>query len=109
MKQALTLMLILLVTSSAIGQTIGIVDKKTKEFYIPADQKISYTVFGYRYANITTQKMICFASDVNVMMANNNTCALGSFFDTDKFKAGDKIMYQGTVGTFGKMIYVTGE
>src|SRR5882672_7828484 len=108
MIKVLSFILFLLVTSSAIGQVIGIVDKKTKELYVAANQKIDYRVFGYQYANNTTRKMICFSSHETDVRDNYSRCPLGSYFDTDKMKAGDKISYLGAVGSFGKMNFISG-
>ena len=106
MNKILSLILFLLVASSAIGQVIGRVDKKTKEFSVPSDLKIEYTVFGYEFANNTTRKMICFSSNDNTV--RGSTCPLGSYFDTDKMKPGDKIFYLGQAGPFAKMNFVSG-
>jgi len=106
MNKILSLVLFLLVASSAIGQVIGRVDKKTKEFSVPSELTIEYTVFGYEFANNTTRKMICFSSNVNSV--RGSTCPLGSYFDTDKLKSGDKIFYLGPVGPFAKMSFVSG-
>jgi hypothetical protein len=108
MNKILSFVLFLLVTSSAIGQVVGRVDKKTKEFSIAPDQKSNYTILGYQYPNATTRKMICFSSNVNTMQDNVSKCLLGSYFDTDKMKVGDKIYYLGVAGSFAKMNYVTG-
>jgi hypothetical protein len=101
-------MLLLLVTSSAIGQVIGRVDKKTKEFSVAPDQKMDYRVYGYQYANITTRKMICFSSHDADVRDNYSRCPLGSYFDTDKLKVGDKIVYMGPNGSFAKMSFIAG-
>jgi hypothetical protein len=108
MNKIFTSILLLTLSFSAIGQVIGTVDKKTKEFYIAADQKMNYTVFGYQFANITTSPMICFSSNADVVHANYSKCSLGSYFDTGKMNAGDHIFYLGGVGIFGKMSYVSG-
>jgi len=108
MNKILSIILVMLVTSSAIGQVVGRVDKKTKEFSIAPDQKSNYTIVGYQYPNNTTKKMICFSSNVNTVQDNLSKCQLGSYFDTDKMKVGDKIIYVGVAGTFAKMNYVTG-
>jgi hypothetical protein len=42
------------------------------------------------------------------MQDNVSKCLLGSYFDTDKMKVGDKIYYLGVAGSFAKMNYVTG-
>jgi hypothetical protein len=105
MNKILSLILFLLLASSAIGQVIGRVDKKTKEFSVPSELTIQYTVFGYEFANITTRKMICFSSNVNSV--RGSTCPLGAYFDTDKLKAGDKILYMGPAGPFAKMSFVS--
>jgi hypothetical protein len=106
MNKLLSLILFLLISSSVIGQAVGRVDKKTKEFSVPADQKVEFTMFGYEYANITTRKMICFSSNVNSV--RDNACPLGAYFDTDKMKAGDRILYLGQAGTFAKMNFISG-
>jgi len=108
MNKILSFLLLLLITSSAIGQTVGRVDKKTKQFSIAPDQKTEYTVLGYQYPNITTRKVICFSSNVNSVQDKLSKCPLGYYFDTDKMKVGDKILYLGVAGTFARMSYVTG-
>ena len=108
MNKILSFILLLLITSSAIGQVIGRVDKKTKAFSIAPDQKMEFTVYGYQFANATTQKVICFSSNVNTVRDNSGKCILGAYFDTDKVKVGDKIVYAGVAGTFGRMTYISG-
>ena len=107
MNKILASVTLLLISSGCFAQVVGKVDKKTKEFSIAANQKVDYMVFGYRFANATTQKMICFASNQDVVRANIND-KLGSFFDTDRMPPGDKIVYLGVAGTFGKMNYISG-
>ena len=109
MNKLLAFSFFLLVASSAIGQVVGTVDKKTKFFRIAPDQKADFTVIGYAFPNITTRKMICFSSNEGVVRANSAPCALGSYFDTDKMRVGDQIFYLGAVGTFAKMNYVAGD
>ena len=108
MYKLLSIILLLLVTSGAIGQVIGRVDKRTKQFTVAPDQKIEYRVFGYQYPSASTKKMICFSSNANDVGDNYNKCTLGSYYDTDKMKTGDKILFLGAVGTFAKMNFVTG-
>lgn len=108
MTKILSVVLFFVISFNAIGQTIGRVNKKTKEFTIAADQKAQYTVFGYQYPNITTKKVICFSSSENMVREENPKCLLGAYFDTDKMKVGDKIRYLGIAGTFGRMSYITG-
>lgn len=98
---------LLLISSACFSQVIGKVDRKTKEFTIAANQKLDYMVFGYQFANATTQKLICFASNQDVVRANNSD-KLGSYFDTYRLPPGDKIIFIGVAGTFGKMSYVSG-
>jgi hypothetical protein len=86
---------------------VGSVDRKTKEFSIASGQKVDYIVFGFRFANATTQKLICFASNDNVERANSNL-PLGSYFDTGGLPPGAKITYLGMAGTFGKMSFIAG-
>jgi hypothetical protein len=107
MTKILSFILILLFASSAHGQVIGRVDKKTKEFTVAPDQKMDYRVFGYQFANNTTQKMICFSSHEADVRDNYNRCPLGSYFDTDRLKLGDKINYLGGIGSFGKMNFTS--
>jgi hypothetical protein len=107
MSKLFSFVLLLLITSHSIGQSIGRVDKKTKEFTVAANQKADYQVFGYEYANITTKKMICFSSHMGDVKDNYSKCPLGSYFDSDKMKIGDKILYLGNAGTFGKMNYIS--
>jgi len=108
MNKILSFILLLLISCSAIGQVIGRVDKKTKEFTVAPDLKVEYRVFGYQYPNNTTRKMICFSSNTNDVRDNYSGCPLGSYFDTDKMKVGDKILYLGGVGSFGKMNFISG-
>jgi hypothetical protein len=89
------------------AQVIARVDIKTKEFTIEPDQKIEYTVFGYEFASATTRKMICFSSSINIV--RGSTCPLGAYFDTDKLKPGDKVLYVSPVGLFARMTLVSGE
>ena len=107
MKNMLTLSLLLLISSSCFAQVVGKVDKKTKEFSIAPGQKVDYMVFGFQFANATTPKLICFASNENVEKANS-ALPLGSYFDTDRLPPGAKIMYLGMAGTFGKMSFIAG-
>lgn len=108
MNKALVFIFLLLVASYAMGQMIGRVDKRTKEFYIVSDLKIEYRVFGYQFASEATPKMICFSSHAGDVAANYNNCPLGAYYDTGKMKVGDKIIYLGPYGRFGKMSYVSG-
>lgn len=107
MHKILSSILFMLFAYGAIGQVMGIVDKKTKEFSVPPNQKIEYRVYGYQYPNITTVKMICFSSHEGDVRDNYSGCRLGSYYDTDRMKPGDKILYLGGVGTFGKMTYIS--
>jgi hypothetical protein len=108
MTKILTFILLLAISSTAIAQTIGRVNKKTKEFTIAPDQKANYTVFGYQYPNNTTKQLICFSSSENMVREESGKCMLGAYFDTDRLKVGDKILYVGVAGSFARMKYVTG-
>ena len=107
MNKMLAILLLSFVSTGALAQIIGKVDKKTKEFSIDPGLKINYMVFGYRFANATTEKYICFASSQDVERANSNL-PLGAYFDTDGLPTGSKIRYLGMAGTFGKMSFTTG-
>jgi hypothetical protein len=108
MTKTLLFIMFLLVASTAIGQAVGTVNKKTKEFSVVSDLKMDYRVFGYQYPNNTTRKMICFSSHDADVRDNYSGCPLGSYFDTDKMKVGDKILYLGGIGIFGKMNFISG-
>jgi hypothetical protein len=108
MNKILSLFLFLLSSSFAIGQNTGHVDKKTKEFFITSTPKAEYKIFGYQFPNITTKKMICFSTFSYDVRDNLNKCPLGSYFDTSFMKEGDRIIYLGMVGSFGKMNFITG-
>jgi hypothetical protein len=107
MNKMLAIIFLLTVSSGCFAQIVGKVDKKTKEFSIDPGQKVNYMVFGYRFANATTEKYICFSSNQDVERANINL-PLGSYFDTDGLPPGAKIKYLGVAGTFGKMSFTTG-
>ena len=104
-KILLSILLLGILTSAAEAQVIARVDKKTKEFSVAPDQKVEFTVFGYEFANNTTRKMICFSSNVN--MVRGSTCPLGAYFDTDRLKVGDKVLYVAPVGPFARMIFIS--
>ncbi|HEV2483091.1 MAG TPA: hypothetical protein VGS79_25675 [Puia sp.] len=108
MKKMLVFGFLLLLSSGCFAQVVGRVDKKTKEFSIVSDQKVDYMVFGFQLANATTQKLICFASNENVLRANSGL-PLGSYFDTEKLPPGARIMYLGMAGAFGKMSFIAGD
>lgn len=108
MNKTLSLILFMLLANVAIGQPIGHVDKRTKEFYIVSDLKMDYRVFGYQFASNATPKMICFSSHAGDVAANYNNCPLGSYYDTGKLKLGDRIVYLGSYGSFGKMSFISG-
>ncbi|HVS95739.1 MAG TPA: hypothetical protein VHE54_04605 [Puia sp.] len=107
MYKTLLFIALLLGAGGISAQTIGRVDKKTKAFYIASDQKISYLVFGYQYPNPTTKKMICFSSSADNLRANYQ-CPLGAYFDTGNMGAGDKIVFLGVAGPYGKMSFISG-
>jgi hypothetical protein len=108
MKNILLTISLLATLVTINGQTVAKVDKKTKEFYIPANSKAQFRIFGYEYPNISTRKMICFSSYTGDVGANMYNCPLGSYFDTGLMKEGDKIIYLGPAGSFSKMNFITG-
>ena len=108
MNKLLSFFLFLIVSSNVIGQTAGRVDKKTKEFFIASNPKAEFRIYGYQYPNISTQKMICFSTYTYDVSDNLCKCKLGSYFNTGFLKEGDRIVYLGAVGSFGKMNYITG-
>jgi len=109
MNKALTLSLLLFISSGAIAQVIGKVDKKTKEFSIAPDQKVEYSIIGYQFPNPSTKHLICFSSNENMVREESGKCMLGAYFDTDRMKVGDKIIFMGNYGkVYYKMSYVSG-
>src|SRR4030095_10074 len=106
MNSIFSIIFMMAVLTQATGQTVARVDKKTKEFYIPASPKTQYRIFGYEYPNTTTRKMICFSSYTGDVGANMYNCPLGSSFDTSLLKEGDKIVYLGVAGSYSKMNYI---
>ena len=109
MNKALTLSLLLFISSGAIAQVIGKVDKKTKEFSIAPDQKVEYSIIGYQFPNPSTKHLICFSSNENMVREESGKCMLGAYFDTDRMKEGDKIIFMGNYGkVYYKMSYVSG-
>jgi hypothetical protein len=109
MTKALTFSLLLFICSSSIAQVIAKVDKKTKEFTIAPDQKAEYSLIGYQLPSPNTKQIICFSSNENMVREESGKCQLGAYFDTEKIKVGDKILFLGYYGkTFVKLKYVTG-
>jgi hypothetical protein len=106
MRKYLPVILFLLGSSTAWGQAVGRVDKRTKEFYIPSDQKVEYRLFGYEYPNNRGRKLICFSSFAGDVSANYNGCPLGAYFDTGRMKMGDRITYLAMAGNFARMLYI---
>jgi len=107
MYKTLLFTALLLVVGGVSAQNIGRVDKKTKTFFITPDQAGKYLVFGYQFPNPTTKKMICFSNSADNLRANYQ-CPLGAFFDTGQMGPGDKILFLGIAGPYGKMSFVSG-
>src|SRR5450755_2670860 len=80
------------------GQAVGHIDKKTKEFYITAKPNTDYKIIGYQFANISTEKMICFSSYTYDVRGNPMKCPLGAYFGTGNMNEGDKIIFLGMSG-----------
>ena len=109
MSKSLALSLLLFISSGAIAQVVGKVDKKTKEFSIAPDQKAEYSLIGYQFPSTATKHLICFSSSENMVREESGKCLLGAYFDTDRMKVGDKILFMGYYGKlFVKMTYVSG-
>jgi hypothetical protein len=108
MKLSFPVLFLIIASIHAVGQTKGQVDKKTKEFFVSATPKTEYRIFGYEYPNTSTRKMICFSSYTYDVSDNLNKCPLGSYFDSGRLKEGDRIIYFGNVGSFGKMNFISG-
>lgn len=106
MNKILFFSLFLLVSTGCLAQVVGKVDKKTREFTIAPNQKVDFTIYGYQYANATTERLICFATSNDVVRANAR-CKLGSYYDTDGLHPGESIVYLGIAGKFAKMNFVS--
>lgn len=107
MYKTLLFISLLLITANVPAQIVGRVDKRSKGFFIPADQQGKYLLFGYQYPNLTTKKMICFSNSADILRANYQ-CPLGAYFDTSQMGPGDAILFLGIAGPFGKMVYIAG-
>src|SRR4051812_49336388 len=109
MKKIILFLVVLTVSLKANSQQKAQVDKKTKEFTINSnsDPKAEYKIFGYQYPNQTTKLMICFSSYTYDVTENVNKCPLGAYFDSGRMKEGDRIIYLGDVGNFGKMNFIS--
>jgi len=108
MNKIILLLLTLTISLRGISQTKGQVDKKSKEFTVTSDSKAEFKIFGYQFPNVSTKLMICFSSYINDVTENVNKCPLGAYFDSGRMKEGDRIVYLGNVGSFGKMNYISG-
>jgi hypothetical protein len=97
------------ISGHGLGQMKAQVDKKSKEFTINSnsDPKAEYKIFGYQFANTTTQLMICFSSYTYDVTENVNKCPLGAYFDSGRMKEGDRIVFLGYIGNFGKMNFIS--
>jgi hypothetical protein len=109
MNKIILLLFLLTISIHGNSQLKAQIDKKSKEFTInPAsDPKAEYKIFGYQYPNPTTKLMICFSSYRYDVTENVNKCPLGAYFDSGRMKEGDRIVYLGNVGTFGKMNFIS--
>jgi hypothetical protein len=109
MNKIILLLLLLTVSFRGNSQLKAQIDKKSKEFTInpSSDPKAEYKIFGYQYPNSTTKLMICFSSYRYDVTENVNKCPLGAYFDSGRMKEGDRIVYLGNVGTFGKMNFIS--
>jgi hypothetical protein len=110
MNKIVLLFLTMSISLQGISQMKGLVDKKSKEFTINSnsDPKAEYKIFGYQYPNVSTKLMLCFSSYTYDVTENVNKCPLGAYFDSGRMKEGDRIVYLGNVGSFGKMNFISG-
>lgn len=106
MKKNLTLCFLMFLSYSVCSQVIGRIDKRTKEFYIHTDLNIPYRVFGYQLPSTKSTKYICISSHAEDVAANSSNCKLGAYFDTGKLGKGDRIVYLGSYGPYGKMQFI---
>ena len=94
--------------ASTVPPTAAKVDKKTKEFIIPSDTKDEFRFYGFQFPNESTKKMICFSSNRYDVASNIANCPLGSYYNTGGMNLGDRIVYLGKVGNYGKMNFISG-
>jgi hypothetical protein len=109
MNKIILLLFALTISIHGNSQLKAQIDKKSKEFTINSnsDPKAEYKIFGYQFANSTTKLMICFSSYRYDVTENVNKCPLGAYFDSGRMKEGDRIVYLGNVGAFGKMNFIS--
>jgi hypothetical protein len=109
MNKIILLLFLLTISIHGSSQLKAQIDKKSKEFTINpnSDPKAEYKIFGYQFANVGTKMMICFSSYRYDVTENVNKCPLGAYFDSGRMKEGDRIVYLGNVGTFGKMSFIS--
>src|SRR5664279_3305728 len=109
MNKMILLLTMMTISIQGNSQMKAQIDKKSKEFTINSgsDPKAEYKIFGYQYPNPTTKLMICFSSYTYDVTENVNKCPLGAYFDSGRMKEGDRIIYLGNVGSFGKMNFIS--
>jgi hypothetical protein len=109
MNKIILLLFLLTISIHGNSQFKAQVDKKSKEFTVnPAsDPKAEYKIFGYQFPNTSTKLMICFSSYRYDVTENLGKCPLGAYFDSGRMKEGDRIVYLGNVGAFGKMTFIS--
>lgn len=109
MNKLILFLFLLVISIHGYSQMKAQIDKKSKEFTINpnSDPKAEYKIFGYQFANSSTRQMICFSSYRYDVTENVNKCPLGAYFDSGRMKEGDRIVYLGNVGTFGKMNFIS--
>ena len=109
MNKIILFLFLLTISIHGYSQMKAQIDKKSKEFTINpgSDPKAEYKIFGYQFANTSTKLMICFSSYRYDVTENVNKCPLGAYFDSGRMKEGDRIVYLGNVGTFGKMNFIS--
>lgn len=109
MNKIILLLFALTISIHGNSQMKAQIDKKSKEFTINSnsDPKAEYKIFGYQFANSTTKLMICFSSYRYDVTENVNKCPLGAYFDSGRMKEGDRIVYLGNAGAFGKMNFIS--
>jgi hypothetical protein len=109
MNKIILLLSLLMFSIQGNSQMKAQIDKKSKEFTINSnsDPKAEYKIFGYQFPNSSTKMMICFSSYRYDVTENVNKCPLGAYFDSGRMKEGDRIVYLGDVGAFGKMNFIS--
>ena len=109
MRKTLIFFLFCISVITATAQTKAYINRTTKEFNLTADIKKDHKIFGYELPSANSKKLILFSVFTKDVDGNPNKCQLGSYYQTNGLKQGDKIMYISTKGVFVKLNYIAAD